>query len=655
MHIGKTPLELKASELLARVQSWEHKDRAAAEKADPADAYETPQGRSRRRYGWCPIHLRGNTQTKLYFKVDLNGMPGFSELAESRHESVNTPDEHWLLTLDTVFPPWEEEIEKLLDKARLSDYQVDVTWQTAFESYGQFGKRQLERALPQEPELRRVAEARVPQKYELQQVTDSESAWRLLMQICDDAGEAKQWNSASDAGIAVDLLLPHLDQKQLVQHAATLLEKHHDYLPGDRWWSGQEFATHGDNHGAEVSLWPIAQAIWRLDQHLDREFPDPPVDVVKFDAALKENGFPGALTSLPYRDNIVEQTLTPLLLRQGYTGSSRVEYAEMLGGSEFDLFALRNDWQTPATDAFNGVTVGSFENYVNKWYHKLMWLKSPIGVGFRHAQTSDLINIASRGLREGHSAGGQFPNELDFLFLDRTWSNERPSLAMRFRDEAANYARQKTEGVFQLEFRWKYLLRLWPESTTDQFAAALNETLRSGNRLYNAPVLPAEFPAEARFEILSTMIAAEQIRIADLPDDRKDDYDGPKRRSQQVLNSMIQQMYHLPCETAAQRLLDDMAADPDHSWWGRLPGFLKFDTTHDELLWLIVNGGDERLQLMALPAIEHHPTVLRQSFLDELLQSNNPKVASSAADVRLALNELLAKAPSRRQPIAKTN
>jgi hypothetical protein len=120
----------------------------------------------------------------------------------------------------------------------------------------------------------------------------------------------------------------------------------------------------------------------------------------------------------PSDDNIFERLLTPELLRMSYYDHpNRLKYAEILGGSAYEVFLLRNDWQTPATDSFSGESIGDHSNYVNKWYARLMRLRSRLGSVFRRQQQSNLLEIARNGLTSFSLSTHLFSGDLNFLFL----------------------------------------------------------------------------------------------------------------------------------------------------------------------------------------------------------------------------------------------
>jgi hypothetical protein len=68
--------------------------------------------------------------------------------------------------------------------------------------------------------------------------------------------------------------------------------------------------------------------------------------------------------------------------------------------------------------------------------------------------------------------------------------------------------------------------------------------------------------------------------------------------------------------------------------------FLKYDTTHEDLIRLIATGDDIKLQRDVLPAIQNHPIPERVQWLDVLLKSPDETVRTEAAAVKAYLDNL---------------
>lgn len=654
VNLGKTPIEISARELLSKVPEWPSYslERKAVYEDSPGNKWTDSTGKTYSRWGWCPLHIQPHDahSSELYFRVDFDGVPGYSEKAERERFKTGTPDESYIVTLDTVFPQWDHEIETLLDRARLQDYSIDETWKTAFQSYGEFGKRALEVSRVKEPRMVGLKDIDPALTAMLRDVNDSTSAWRLLMKIEDEARRTRSYDSGSANGLAVDRIAPMLNPQQLIDHAVKLLQTTGNPDPsGYRKWTDGRFATYGDrdNKPREVTaLFPIAQAVWRLDQALDKQSApastgDAANSHVDLETILGTRTYPGmSVTVDPSQDNLVERLLTPELLRMSYDNLDRLKYAEILGGSAYEVFLLRNDWHSPATDSFSGESIGDHSNYVNKWYARLMRLRSPLGSAFRRQQQSNLLEIAGKGLTPHSLYQNLFSEKLSFLFLDRVYSKEHPSLAMQFWREVK--AVTADDSVHQsLQIRWDYLGRLWPESTPEMFIDVVDDEFRNSEHVHFME-LPSSMPVRDQYQVLMAVLADRQKRVSQLVRVPGDDnnYSSPRQKHLRLISTLREVLYRLHCEEAAAQLLADMKAEPEHSWHKNIANFLKYDTTHEDLIRLIATGDDIKLQRDVLQAIQNHPIPERVRLLDVLLNSTDETVRTEATAVQAYIEKL---------------
>lgn len=316
----------------------------------------------------------------------------------------------------------------------------------------------------------------------------------------------------------------------------------------------------------------------------------------------------------------------------------------MLGGSIYESFLLRNDWHTPATDPFNGVRIGDHSNYVNKWYSRLMRLRTPLGVEFRRQQQSNLLEIARKGMTRFSLSSDWFSaDSMSFLFLDREFSDEQPSLAMQYwRDVKAATADRSVHQSHQI--RWEYLGRLWPESTPAMFIEVFQDAVQKHSDYVHLLELPNTMPLVDQYRVLTAVIQDQQQTVATIPRVPGDDnnYMAPRQKHLRMISALRKLLYHLPCEQAAAQLLADMKAEPDHPWSerGQMANFLKYDTTHEDLIRLIATGDDVKLQRDVLPAIQNHPIPERVQWLDVLLKSPDEPVRTETVAVKAYLDNL---------------
>jgi hypothetical protein len=154
--------------------------------------------------------------------------------------------------------------------------------------------------------------------------------------------------------------------------------------------------------------------------------------------------------------------------------------------------------------------------------------------------------------------------------------------------------------------------------------------------------LPSSMPVRDQYQVLMAVLADRQKRVSELARVSGDDnnYMMPRQKHLSLINSVREMLYRLHCEEAAAQLLADMKAEPDHSWHRNLANFLKYDTTHEDLIRLIATGDDIKLQRDVLPTIQNHPIPERVKLLDVLLKSTDETIRTEAEAVRAYLEKL---------------
>jgi hypothetical protein len=268
-----------------------------------------------------------------------------------------------------------------------------------------------------------------------------------------------------------------------------------------------------------------------------------------------------------------------------------------------------------------------------------MWLPGPVGREFRRQNESRLLELARGSVGDFELMSGQLPDDLGFLFLDRTWSVDESSLAMRFWDDVDRMAKLMPDHNQQeaLRMRWDYLGKLWPESTAEMFVDVYAEW-PLGERLYAS--LPESIDPSDQAEIYSALLDFEVERQETLPDDGSQSMQNPSYVSHLNRDDLQRQLLDLPCEAAAMLALDQLQIEPDGPLRRNLPQRMRVDTAHDDLVRLLAESGEPAFQRMALTAIEHHPTPFRRAVLAGLLEAEDEQVRKEAEVVQQEFDRL---------------
>lgn len=655
--LGPLPHETTAQELYAKVPRWQHEQVAEARKG--GQDIITPDGARLSNWGWSPLHLPSAFEDSSYFyyRVDVHGRPGISHMSGMTQSNPGTENSVRIYRLDTVFQPWDDQIEQLLDRARLKDYQVDAEWCAAFDSFGKFGTDHVRKALHHEPQLEQLEQNRARLEWNLTDSMNSQQAFEKLKAVCEAAAKSGQYDTEGQLGMAVEVLVSKLDVEQVARHAVRVIDSGEEWTVGGYSYGPDRFATYtdgsADHHPERAGLWPLAHAVWRLDQRLDAQESVAIVDP----EAVRKQGLAAYLK--PERENVIERWVTPALLRRAYDDGDALRFAQILGGTEYERLIWRQDWRKPATDPFNGERLGiANEVYVNKWYSRLLWLRSPLGTAFRQQQQREILSLVERSIGEFDLNSGSFPDGAKIVFLDQISTAEEPSLAVAFlpRFEAMLSAAPiyATDSTFQLH--WSYLAKLWPHSTPEQFITALRKAEAKDPTGYlSVNLYRAELAPEREFEILSAIEPLETAYIAQLPDDPEDQqYRGPKYKARFALQAIQERLSNLPCRPAAERLLARFQTSSPMKDAEYLQALLSKGSEYDDLADVLTHSDVPALQMQVLVNIPQHPTPERRKLLEYLLMSTDEGVSAAAMEVQSRLKELAKLPVVSRQPLIGT-
>ncbi len=247
------------------------------------------------------------------------------------------------VVMHVTFPSWEYEIDHLLERARLLNYDVNDAWISAIASYRQRGWWRLRDAAVTEPAFDAILDRWATWQYKIDTRVTQHQVWALVEQIGQEADEIGRFEPDSPAGRALEILSDRVDPQRLVDACKHAMGESSDWgaltvhrpsriLP-DRGvrstiTSPNPRRRSDDGSLLRASHTVLEQLIQRVDQHLD-----------SLDDSL---------------DNIVERELTPRLMRRAAKLGAHPErfdgLATLLGGSTYESAVFRH-YMTMATRA----------------------------------------------------------------------------------------------------------------------------------------------------------------------------------------------------------------------------------------------------------------------------------------------------------------
>jgi hypothetical protein len=268
-----------------------------------------------------------------------------------------------------------------------------------------------------------------------------------------------------------------------------------------------------------------------------------------------------------------------------------------------------------------------------------MNLQSECGRSFRQQQRSQIIRMLNGSFGKDSLFWSQTPDQLNFLFLDRDFTAQKPSLAMEFwphynRMIAAipgNVAREKRRH------RLLYLARMWPESAVDMFVEAYRQCSDSSF----AFDLPDTIPTEARARILAAAEEQKQQLLSTLK---------PTPRilnSDDVYNTARNSTFHLrwdvdvqPSQRSAILFAEVLELPSGESEVKRRVERLNHDRSMNAHVEVLARHDNPKLRVLAMPPIRRHPIPRRTSLLAALVKDEDPTVREQAIKVQSELDRL---------------
>ncbi len=441
-----------------------------------------------------PKHLRTYyARTQLGDAVGYGSFHGGDGLSGSHNSRGSTFRGECRLEVD--FPLRDLRIEKLLDVARMSDYEVDDTWLDAMDSYGNDGWQALHRHAyrdwigsrkqyyrwlsPQvsEPGMLKVMDVWARRRYGLDKVTNETAAWEVFRDLCSSVDSNNDYSGNSLQGHALGLLLPKINHEQLVECVEQLIRtrkfRQMAFYSYNNWTQQPiEYPKDEDHRKALASDYLIFDAILRLDRYLD---------------AIDDTS-----------PNIIERQVSrAILFWQGPVNYPAFRLAVDIGGPDLAPYltkcwkgSLRGDSRFRPR-----FSTSSIPDDVNLWLFLLARLNGDQGKEFRSKYADDVFKVIEQ-ISEDRFGDTIIWGTLDFISKDVELGDQCvgakywPKYFQLVKNSAENYQNDKLQRL------WSYLIRIEPVMPAETYVRCWRETEdRRGKfrqSLYLLEVLPGE-------------------------------------------------------------------------------------------------------------------------------------------------------------------
>jgi hypothetical protein len=480
----------------------------------------------------------------------------------------------------------QERLEKMLDKARLSDYRVTGDWFTAMETFGSDGVLAVREAMDKEPEMMRVLDGWAVWKYGLDKVTDSKSAWKVFKGICDEAEMRGGYTTTSVAHRAVELLVEKLDPQQVADKAVG-----HISSRSEVWSSGVMIRPPAN---------PVAHAVWMLDELLDSRDDS--------------------------QTNIIEKRVPAALIYRQYNREAALYRAAYLGGEDIERFLRRHNWRArPEQLPWKLRTHGGME--VNRALFLLANMRGATGRQFRKDQSKRLFEMADdihlMGIEE---SGVQGQGPFGFLFIDKELALKYwPRFVARVATERKHYA---------LKYKFFYLMQMEPVSTVEMYVDAWRRYAYEYSFHHEALMELKRLPDDRREQVLAAIeqaIREDVSNIQGLSDD-------PQRVRDYLLRHIKNSVRTTGME--ARDILAELSAGGGEYKGEDIAEWLEHAEPAHPLVKMLAESDKAELQLLVMGAIRAHPTPANREILKRLSEDKEEYVRWSAERIQSELREL---------------
>ncbi|MEJ2646863.1 MAG: HEAT repeat domain-containing protein, partial [Sedimentisphaerales bacterium] len=629
--LGETPVQTTVEEFLKKVPYWPEPPEGYRDGTDEEHVYHySPGGVSgysiEQRWEQFKLpnipdqysDLRQLTSGKVYYaRVKLNGLWGYFT-GSSGGGSGGGYTYSAQRSFRVGFPDLQESLDRMLDYARLNDYQVGSDWFMEMETLGQAGMNAIYGAINNEPDMDKVLDGWASWKYGLDKVTDEKSAWKVLEKICDEADRQQFYATSSIAGRAVELLTNKIDPDRLVSKAINIIRNTgtfgwNSWMLNGKFQFGMSYGTKNSSAVADkvsgmwsggrgqripISGYAVAHAIWMLDKSLD----------------AKDDSHP----------NIVERKVVPNMIAWHYNQQQAFQAAVVLGGSSLERFLYRQDWREITSDFDEPLRMSFSGDFYNGRLYLLANIDSPFAQKFRMENKKLLFSLADKfDLMGIEYYNLPTSNPFRFLFIDK-------SLAMEYWPKFK--VRTMTKIYDALKQQFYYLVYMEPLPTVEMYVDAWKGYSEDYSNFQEALRVLDNLPQEKHDQVIEAI--EQSIR---------EDVSQIKRfESLDVRNYLLREIKsnHWSRIRTAKDILTGLESNTGEYKPQAVADWLEHDMPDHPLIKMLADANEPALRLLVMGALRENPTPANREILKKLLNDSDEHVRVAAQQVEAELETI---------------
>jgi len=659
VNLGKTPVVMPLSELLDKIPDWV--EPPVDQVSDEARAYAKANNHQGTGFTfdkrWCPFSLPKShffqpqkLRPDLREKLQLRKRSCYARIVFDGHDGIssggsrgNGGGKEYDIMIRFQLPHYEAVIERLLDQARLADYDVTAPWFEAFEAFGLDGWNTFRKAIAEEPKMERVLSAWAKWKYGTRRLHSSREALPLLQLIAEQADEENNYDTSGLAGHAVTQLAPHINTKDLADWSLKLIRRtSHE---GFRDWQNhlarntQTWIVSRNN----VPRWSTVSGVVRTDSNGRSEGRLSPSDLVFAHAMVVnlQHADPGSPHSIKIRDQLAQ------CLLHRYTESSAataLQLAAKLGSPMMEKYILgktaRMQWDDMGeyyrrrTPNLGGVDV-------NFWWYLAAHLDSPEGKSFRHNHMEQIMEMAD-AIMQSYPDHYEVAPRLGFMFMKSGSKKTPPEHQSLARQYWPRFLATFSVNHFHNATATKaaYLVAAEPEFSASEYVDVFADA-------------PDVHDATESFKVLDALPLTKRTEVLDAMRTMKD----WEERKQPEWLTKSNGFFFRNLNRVRYELIDDQAA-ADYFLTGLQNGEQRFHfgkpfeewlTEHvaerPVLLRALAQAEEADIRMLGIRAIGEHPTPANRESLKTLDDNGDATIKQEIAAIRQRWAKLIASTP----------
>jgi hypothetical protein len=679
VYLGKTPVRIKLSEFLTKVPDWTDDPRKKRPETGPDSAsnagkqpgsywndrwgilimpYDDVSRRLRGPIALPPAEAESNS---MFGSTAINGgrsLPDyhFARVAydgEEGHATGSTGGGSgngvdFAESIGFRFLAREAAIERLLDQARLADYQVDDRWMESIAKFGPDGWIAIRSAAEFEPQMQGVFDAWVRRKYSIDAARGFDGAWELFERIRQEGDAEGVYFTAAPAGRAVELLSPTLLPRLLIDASKPIVETttNTTYVDYGDVFGNRQIAVYAE--GARPISLPGNSRLqgWYNGHTKDGVGQMKPSDMAVIHAIWLANERYAHGKSSSGGANPFQTQLAPLLLRADFERSQRMPMAMWaavkLGGPVVETFLTRMTERKRDVDVlvnYRDAERPFMGARFNRWIYWAALLPGEAGQNFRANHLDALFEMADQ-VAEYPASVDEVQAALPFLFTENELGAE--SIGRRYWPRYQEVVQRK-RPYRDLEPQLSYLVCLGEAAEAEMFINVLiaawdarpNEMDFVQFRLRQLDKLPVEKQAAVLDGLLAHIAARDQTAR-------------PPNFFEQ--NDLRRARYEIDDAASVAYQLKGLRTEPSAAdgYLFQQPAFAdrlaETASRRPMLVEALATAPEAELRLLALDALRADPLPPFQKLLPALLQYPDEKVRTAAEGVQKQWDSLRATA-----------